>query len=327
MSTTSTDAAGPPAFPRTDWIWKNGELVPWEDATLHVMSHVVHYGSSVFEGIRCYATPDGPAVFRLRDHMRRFHDSARICRMELAPSVEALEEATLELLHRNGLEEGYIRPIALRGLGAAGVSPAASPVDVYLVCWPWGAYLGDGALEAGVDVGVSSWNRPAPNTLPTLAKVGGGYVNSQLIKMEAVANGFAEGIALGPDGLVSEGSGQNVFLVRDGVLLTPGRDGTILPGITRDSILTIAEDLGIPVRETTVPRELLYCADEVFFTGTAAEVTPVRSVDRIIVGEGKAGPVTRRLQAGLLGIARGQEPDTHGWLTHVRANEQQEVVA
>lgn len=306
------------SFPRTDWIWKDGRMIPWESATLHVMSHVVHYGSSVFEGIRCYRTDRGPAVFRLQDHMRRLHDSARICRMELGYSAAALEEASLELIRTNGLDECYIRPIALRGLGAAGVNPTASPVEVYLVCWPWGAYLGDSALEAGVDVGVSSWHRPAPNMLPAMAKIGGAYINSQLIKLEAVANGYAEGIALAPNGLVCEGSGQNLFLVRDGTLITPAQDGTLLPGITRDSVLTLARDLGIPVREAPVPREMLYSADEVFFTGTAAEVTPVRSVDRITVGDGHVGPLTRRLQERFLDVARGRVADPHGWLTPVR---------
>lgn len=307
-------------FPRTEWIWKDGRLIPWESATLHVMSHVVHYGSSVFEGIRCYSTDRGPAIFRLRDHMRRLRDSARICRMELGHSVAELEEATLDLIRRNQLDACYIRPIALRGLGAAGVNPAASPVEVYLICWPWGTYLGDGALEAGVDVGISSWNRPAPNTLPVMAKIGGGYVNSQLIKMEALANGYTEGIALSPDGLVCEGSGQNLFLVRDGTLITPAQDGSLLPGITRHSIMTLAADLGIPVREALVPREMLYTADELFFTGTAAEVTPVRSVDRITVGEGRMGPVTRSLQERLLDIARGRAADPDGWLTFVQTD-------
>lgn len=305
-------------FPRTDWIWKNGDLVPWDSASIHVMSHVVHYGSSVFEGIRCYHTEDGPAIFRLRDHMRRLLDSARVCRMEPGSTVEALVEAAVELVRRNGLDEGYIRPIALRGLGAAGLDPRASPVDVYMICWPWGEYLGDGALEAGVDAGVSSWRRPAPDTMPAMAKIGGNYINSQLIKMEALANGYAEGIALAPSGLVSEGSGQNIFLVRDGSLVTPAQEGTILPGITRDCIITLARDAEIPVRETAVPREMLYCAEEVFFTGTAAEVTPVRSVDRITIGDGRAGPMTRLLQERLLSVARGRAPDTYEWLTTVR---------
>jgi branched-chain amino acid aminotransferase len=304
-------------FEKTEWIWRDGEWVRWEDATIHVMSHVVHYGSSVFEGIRCYSTPEGPAIFRLDDHLRRFADSARIYRMELAHGPAALEEACRELISRNGLAACYIRPIALRGVGAAGLNPAASPVESYLVCWPWGTYLGDGALERGVDVCVSSWQRPAPNTFPAMAKAGGNYLSSQLIKMEAVANGFSEAIALGPGGLVSEGSGQNVFVVRDGVLMTPALDGTLLPGITRDCIITLARQLGMDVRETAVPREMLYCADEIFFTGTAAEVTPVRSVDRVPVGNGVAGPVTLRLQRELLGIAHGELPDVHGWRTPV----------
>ena len=305
------------AFPSTDWIWKDGEFVPWEAATLHVMSHVVHYGSSVFEGIRCYETPDGPAIFRLREHLRRLIDSARIYRMEPKHDVDALVEACRELIVRNEMVDGYIRPIVLRGYGAAGVNPAASPVETYLVCWPWGAYLGEGALENGVDVCVSSWSRPAPNTLPVIAKAGGNYLSSQLIKMEAVANGYAEAIALSPEGVVSEGSGENLFVVRDGVLMTPVTDGTQLQGITRDCILRIARDEGIPVREQPVPRELLYTADELFFVGTAAEVTPIRSVDRITVGAGKAGPITLRLQDKLLGIARGRYPDPYGWLTPV----------
>jgi branched-chain amino acid aminotransferase len=304
-------------FPGSEWIWKDGTYVRWQDATVHVMSHVVHYGSSVFEGIRCYETPAGASVFRLQDHMQRLVDSARIYRMELGWDADALSEACVDLLARNGLNEGYIRPIALRGLGAPGVDPARSPVEVYMVCWPWGSYLGDGALEQGVDACVSSWNRPAPNTLPTMAKAGGHYANSQLIKMEALANGYAEGIALGPGGLVSEGSSQNLFLVSDGALLTPVPDGTMLAGITRDSILAIACDLGIPAREQTVPREMLYCADELFFSGTAAEVTPVRSVDRIPIGDGRPGPVTRTLQERLLAIARGKADDAHGWRTLV----------
>jgi branched-chain amino acid aminotransferase len=306
-------------FPSTRWIWKDGEFIPWEAATLHVMSHVVHYGSSVFEGIRCYRTPEGPAIFRLPEHLRRLEDSARVYRMPLAHSAEALARATAELIVRNELEDCYIRPLVLRGYGAAGVHPGASPIETYLVCWPWGAYLGEGALEQGVDVCVSSWHRPAPNTHPVLSKAGGNYLSSQLMKMEAAANGYAEAIGLSYDGLVSEGSGQNLFLVRDGTLITPTLDGSLLLGITRDSILTLARDLGIPVREQAVPREMLYCADEIFMTGTAAEVTPVRSVDRIPVGSGTVGPVTRRLQQELLGVARGERPDRYGWRTRVVA--------
>jgi branched-chain amino acid aminotransferase len=305
-------------FPATDWIWKDGELIPWESARLHVMSHVVHYGSSVFEGIRCYSTPVGPAIFRLREHLRRLYDSARVYRMPVTHSIDELAEACEQLVASNRLAACYLRPVMLRGLGAAGLNAGGSPVETYLICWPWSTYLGDGALDDGVDACVSSWHRPAPNTFPALAKAGGNYLGSQLMKAEALANGYAEAIALSPDGLVSEGSAQNIFLVRDGALLTPALDGTLLAGITRDSILRIASDLGIPVREQRIPREMLYCADEVFFTGTAAEVTPVRSVDRIVVGDGRTGPVTRRLQEQLFGIAHGTLPDRFGWLTPVR---------
>jgi len=301
-----------------DWIWRNGELIPWADANIHIMSHVVHYGSSVFEGIRCYSTPDGPAIFRLPEHLRRLYDSAAIYHMDCGYSPEELTAACAAVIDRNGFEECYIRPIIIRGLGAAGLNPLSSPVHSYVVCWPWGAYLGEGALERGVDVGVSSWQRPGPNTHPVLAKAGGNYLSSQLITMEAHANGFQEGIALGPGGLVSEGAGQNIFLVRRGRLITPALDGTMLEGITRESVMTIAHELGIEVQEQTVPRELLYMADEVFFTGTAAEITPVRSIDRVVIGGGVAGPVTRRLQELLLGYADGRLPDRYGWRTPIR---------
>lgn len=301
----------------TEWIWHDGEFIPWERATLHVMSHAVHYGSSFFEGIRCYATPGGPAIFRLDDHLRRLHESCRIYRTEVPFDVATLAAACCELVARNGLEDCYIRPIVLRGLGAPGVNPAASPIETYLVCWPWGAYLGADALEQGVDVRVSSWHRMAPNTFPATAKAGGNYIAAQLMKMEALADGYAEAIALDPGGLVSEGSGENVFLVRDEMLITPALNGTFLPGITRDSVITLARDLGIPVREQAVPRELLYVADEVFLTGTAAELTPVRSVDRITVGDGTVGPVTRAIQQKLMDILRGRAPDHYGWRTPV----------
>lgn len=300
-------------FTPTDWVWRDGELIRWQDAGIHVMSHVVHYGSSVFEGLRCYATADGPAVFRLREHLRRLHGSCRIYRMPLRHSVDTLTSAVRTVVEANGLNECYVRPVALRGLGALGVNPAASPVETYIACWPWGAYLGDGALDGGIDVCISSWRRAAPDTFPMLAKAGGHYLAAQLMKMEAEANGFAEAIALGADGRVSEGSGENVFLVIDGTLITPAVDGSQLPGITRDAVLTIASDIGIPVREEIVPRERLYGADELFLTGTAAEITPVRSVDRITVAEGRAGPMTRMLQQRLLGIARGTAPDPYGW--------------
>jgi len=301
----------------TEWIWRDGEFIPWEEATVHVMSHAVHYGSSFFEGIRCYATPNGPAIFRLDDHLRRLHDSCRIYRIEVPFSIAALAQACCELVARNGLEDCYIRPIVLRGLGAPGLNPAASPVETYLICWPWGAYLGADALERGVDVRVSSWSRMAPNTFPAMAKAGGNYIAAQLMKMEALADGYAEAIALDPSGLVSEGSGENVFLVRDETLITPALNGTFLPGITRDSVITLARDLGIPVREQAVPRELLYLADEVFLTGTAAELTPVRSVDRITIGDGTVGPVTRAIQQKLMDILRGRAPDHYGWCTPV----------
>jgi branched-chain amino acid aminotransferase len=305
------------AFPRTEWIWRDGELIPWEDATLHVMSHVVHYGSSIFEGIRCYETPRGGAVFRLAEHVRRFYESCKVYRMTPEAGPDELAEACLAVVRENDLKECYIRPLAVRGVGAAGVDPTSSPVITYVICWHWGTYLGGGALERGVDVCVSSWNRPAPNTHPTQVKAGGNYVNASLMKMEAVANGFSEAIALGTDGRVSEGSGQNLFLVRDGELLTPPSGASILPGITRDAVITLARELEIPVHERDLPRESLYVADELFFTGTAAEVTPVRSVDRIDVGDGTVGPVTRRLQSALLDAARGRTPDRHGWLTYV----------
>lgn len=306
-------------LPRTEWIWSDGEIVPWGAATIHVMSHVVHYGSSIFEGIRCYRTPAGPAIFRLRDHMRRFRDSCKIYRMEPEHDLDALMRACDAVVRRNGLEECYIRPVALRGLGAPGVNPTASPVQTFVVCWPWGAYLGAEALQRGVDVCVSSWNRPRPNTFPALAKSGANYMNAQLIKMQALADGYAEGIALSPDGLVSEGSGQNVFLVRDGTIYTPSLDGSLLPGITRDSVLTLACEADIPVREQAIPREMLYVADELFFTGTAAEITPIRSVDRIAINGATAGPVTKLLQERLLAIARGSVADPYGWRTPVEA--------
>ena len=304
-------------FTPTEWIWRDGELVPWAEATLHVMSHVVHYGSSVFEGIRCYDTGDGPAIFRLHDHLRRLHDSARVYRMPLPHSTAHLGGACIDLVRRNGLEACYIRPIALRGFGAPGIDPRSCPVETYIICWPWDAYLGADALERGIDVCVSSWRRPAPDTVPALTKAGGNYLSGQLVAMDARLNGFDEGIALDPHGLVSEASGQNVFLVRDGVLITPAVDGSQLPGITRDCVVTLARDLGIAVREERVPRELLYMVDEAFLSGTASEITPVRSVDRVPIGDGAVGPVTRALQERLLGIATGRLPDVHGWRTHV----------
>jgi branched-chain amino acid aminotransferase len=308
-----------PPITATQWIWRDGEFVAWADAHVHVLSHSMQYGSSAFEGIRCYSTPRGPAIFRLEDHLARLTNSCRIYRMDLKYSVDELVAACCELVERNQLDACYIRPMVIRGYGATSMVPFDSPVEVYLPCWPWGAYLGAGALENGVDACVSSWNRMAPNTLPAMAKMAGNYLSGQLVKMEALANGFAEGIALGPDGLLSEGSGQNVFVVHRGTLYTPTINGTLLHGVTRDTILTLARDAEIPIREEALPREMLYAADEIFFTGTAAEVTPVRSVDRITIGNGRPGPITQQLQQRYLDAARGASEDSHGWLTYVRA--------
>jgi branched-chain amino acid aminotransferase len=305
----------------TEKIWHNGRFIRWDEATIHVLSHVVSYGSSVFEGIRCYSTPAGPAVFRLREHVRRMVDSARIYRMEnLGFSPAQLAEAMLELVRVNHMDACYIRPIVLRGYGEVGVNPLKNPIDVYIACWEWGQYLGEEALAEGVDVCVSSWTRLAPNTLPAMAKAGANYMNSQLIKMEALANGYTEGIALDAAGYVSEGSGENIFVVRDGKIHTPPLGASVLPGITRDAILTLARDLGIPLVEAIVPREMLYIADEVFFSGTAAEITPIRSVDRIPIGKGRRGPVAEKLQKEFFGIISGAKPDRHGWLTPVHVH-------
>lgn len=303
---------------KTDWIWKDGTFVRWEDCQVHVLAHSMQFGSSIFEGIRCYATPRGPAIFRLREHMVRFVNSAKVYRMDLAYSVDELMQANRELVVKNGLDACYLRPMIIRGYGAAGMVPLESPIEVYLPCWPWGTYLGEGALENGVDVCISTWQRVAPNTIPAMAKVAGNYLGGQLIKMEALANGFAEAIALDTGGRVSEGSGQNVFLVRNGALYTPPVDGSLLPGITRDAVISLAKDAGIPVHVEAIAREALYMADEIFFSGTAAEITPVRSVDRIKIGAGKPGPITQRLQADFENITHGKSPDPHGWLTYAR---------
>jgi branched-chain amino acid aminotransferase len=304
----------------TEKIWHNGRFIRWEDATIHVLSHVVSYGTSIFEGIRCYSTPSGPAIFRLHEHVRRMVDSARIYRMEnLGFSADQLADAMKEVVRVNRIEECYIRPIVLRGYGEMGVNGLKNPIDLYIACWSWGQYLGAEALAEGVDVCVSSWTRIAPNTLPALAKAGANYMNSQLIKMEALANGYSEGIALDSAGHVSEGSGENIFVVRDGKILTPPLGASVLPGITRDSVITLARDLGMQVVETIVPRELLYIADEVFFTGTAAEITPIRSVDHITIGKGRRGPVAEQLQKEFFGIISGAKPDRYDWLLPVHA--------
>jgi branched-chain amino acid aminotransferase len=301
-------------------IWRNGELIPWEDATIHVMSHVVNYGSSLFEGVRCYPTDSGPAIFRLGDHVKRFLNSCHIYRMDLPFSYDDLCRACVDLVAKNCHSAGcYLRPIAFRGYGTFGVNPFPAPVEVYIATWAWGKYLGEEALEQGVDVCVSSWTRLAPNTFPAMAKSGANYMNSQLIKMEAITNGYVEGIALDVQGYVSEGSGENIFVVKDGGVHTPPLHASILPGITRDSIITLCQDLGIPVIQKGVPRELLYVADEVFFTGTAAEVTPIRSIDRIQIGAGRRGPITEQLQKAFFDVTNGRAEDKHEWLTRVRS--------
>ena len=306
----------------TEKIWRNGRFIPWEEATIHVLSHVVNYGTSVFEGVRCYATPAGPAIFRLDAHIRRMLNSAKIYRMDdVGYTAEDLAEAMKELVRVNKMDACYLRPIVLRGYGEIGVNGLKNPIDVYIACWEWGKYLGDEALAEGVDVCVSSWTRLAPNTLPALAKAGANYMNSQLIKMEALVNGYSEGIALDASGYVSEGSGENIFVVRDGKILTPPLGASVLPGITRDAVIALAGSLGIPVVETIVPRELLYIADEVFFSGTAAEITPIRSVDRITVGKGRRGPVAEQLQKEFFGIIHGTKPDRFGWLSPVSAGQ------
>ncbi|MBI1810168.1 MAG: branched-chain amino acid transaminase [Gemmatimonadetes bacterium] len=302
---------------QTSWIWRDGQFIKWADANVHVLSHSMQFGSSAFEGVRCYETPKGPAIFRLHDHLVRLVNSCKIYRMEVPYSVETLVEGCRELVKRNDMKSCYLRPMVLRGYGASGMVPFDSPIEVYLPCWPWGAYLGDEALANGVDCCISTWHRFAPNTIPAAAKIAGNYLSGQLIKMEALLNGFAEGIALGTDGMLSEGSGMNLFVVSAGTLYTPPIDGTLLPGITRSTILTLAKEAGIEVIERPLPRESLYTADEVFFTGTAAELTPVRSVDKITVGKGKPGPVTQLLQKAYLETVTGKRPDTHGWLTHV----------
>ncbi len=298
-------------------IWFNGKLVPYEEATVHVLSHVIHYGTSVFEGIRCYNTEEkGTAVFRLREHMQRLVNSAKIYRMDIPYSLEELEAATMETIANSGLESCYIRPVVFRGMGRMGVNPLHNSVDTVIAVWEWGAYLGAEALEQGVDVKVSSWSRMAPNTFPALAKAGGNYINAALAKMDAVLTGFTEGIMLNTDGFVAEGSGENLFVVVGGKLYTAPVGLSILPGITRDAVITLARDLGYSVEEKVIPREVLYIADELFFTGTAAEITPIRSVDKYQVGEGRRGPITKALQKAFFEVIhKGKDP--YGWLTPV----------
>jgi branched-chain amino acid aminotransferase len=309
------------AFPGTGKIWMNGKFVDWADAQIHVASHVIHYGSGVFEGARCYETLKGPACFRLDAHIRRLIDSARIYRMESPYDQEAITNAVIELIQVNRFKACYIRPLMYRGYAQLGVDPFPCPVDVAILLWEWGAYFTKEAIEEGLDVKISTWARIAPNTMPGMAKSVANYANSQLIKMEATTEGYAEGIALDTQGNLSEGSGQNIFIVRDGVIHTPPVGASILAGITRDSVVTIARDLGFEVREQVLPREMVYIADEVFFVGTAVEVTPIRSVDKIKIGAGRRGPITEAIQQKFFAIVRGDAPDTHGWLQYVSSRE------
>jgi branched-chain amino acid aminotransferase len=305
-------------MPQSNYIWFDGEFVPWGEAKVHVLSHAMHYGSSVFEGIRCYATPKGPAIFRLGKHVRRLFDGCGVYRMDIPYSQEAVAQAIKNTVAKNGHSSCYIRPLVWRGYGQLGVEPRTCPVQVMVATWDWGAYLGAEALEQGVDIGVSSWRRAAPDTYPSAVKAGGHYTNSQLIRMEAADNGYSENVALDVFGFVSEGSGENVFLVRDGVLLTPQASSAILGGITRDSVITLARDLGYTVIERQITREELYMADEMFFAGTAVEVTPVRSVDHKVVGAGHRGPVTADVQQAFFDLVSGQAPDPYGWLDYIR---------
>ena len=306
------------SFPKSDTIWMNGKLVPWDDAKIHVGSHVIHYGSAVFEGVRCYNTPEGPAVFRLDAHTERLFDSAKIYRMDIPMAEDEFNRAVLDTISANKLDACYIRPIIYRGYGQLGVNPFPCPVDMAIMVWEWGKYLGTDALEKGVDVCVSSWTRMAPNTLPAMAKSAANYMNSQLIKMEAIKGGYAEGIGLSGDGQVAEGGGENLFLVRKGTLITPPLASAGLSGITRDSVVRLARRLGLPLVQEKVPREMLYLADELFFTGTAAEITPIRSVDKITIGQGKRGPVTEALQKAFFDVIECRVPDEFSWLTFVR---------
>jgi len=312
------------AIQKTEKIWHNGKLIPWDDARIHVMSHVIHYGSSVFEGVRCYSLPSGPAIFRAQEHAQRLLDSAKVYRIDVDYARDEIVKAMSDIVANNGVWPCYLRPVILRGYGEAGVNPFNSPTEVYVVNYPWGKYLTADA-DTGCDVCVSSWTRLAPNTLPAMAKAGANYMNSQLIKMEAIVNGYAEGIALDINGFVSEGSGENVFIVRNGVLLTAPLGNSVLPGITRDSVLQVARDLGIPIVEQMIPREMLYISDEAFFTGTAAEITPIRSVDKISVGKGVTGPITKAILKEFYAIVNGEKSDRHQWLTPVPVRSKQPV--
>ncbi|MCK9151141.1 branched-chain-amino-acid transaminase [Methanobacterium alcaliphilum] len=305
------------AWDESGKIWFNGEIRNWKEANIHVLSHVVHYGSSVFEGIRCYKNKKGSAVFRLQEHVERLFDSGKIYRMDISYSQEEICQAILDTIKINELRECYIRPVVFRGQGELGVNPLNSPLEVVIAAWEWGSYLGKEALEVGVDVGIATWRRMAPDTLPNMAKAGANYMNSQLVKMEAISNGYDEGIMLDYQGNVSEGSGENIFLVKDGELYTPPIASSVLKGITRDSVIKLANEMDLVVREEQVPREMLYLADEVFFTGTAAEITPIRSVDKITIGEGVRGSVTEKLQKCFFDVLKGESRYDYGWLTYI----------
>jgi len=301
-----------------EYIWRNGEFIRWEDATVHVTAHALHYGSSVFEGIRAYATPEGPAVFRLQDHTQRLIDGCKVARIAIPYTAEQLDEAIIETIKRNGHESCYIRPLAFRGAGGLGVEGRKAPTEVIILTMDWGRYLGQEAIDNGVDVQISSWRRIAPNTMTSLAKIGGQYVSSQFITMEAKDNGFAEGIGLDVNGYISEGAGENIFVVSKGKVYTPGNWSSILMGITRDSVITILNEMGYEVHFENMVREMLYLADEIFFTGTAAEITPIRSVDRMPIGTGTRGPITKAVQERFFAIVSGEQPDQYGWRTLVR---------
>lgn len=299
------------------FVWMDGKLVPWDEAKIHVLSHVVHYASCAFDGMRMYENKQGSFVLRMREHLKRMLDSAKIYRMPVPYTMDQLCAAVKETVKANGLKSGYIRPFVFRGYHSLGVNPLSCPVVTAVAAWEWGAYLGEEGLEKGVSVRISSWNRPAPNTLPTMAKVASNYMNSQLIKLEAMADGFDEGIALDTFGYVSEGSGENVFIVKNGILFTPPSSSSILPGITRHCVFQLARELGYEVKQHVLPRESLYTADEAFMCGTAAEITPIAKVDNIPVGEGSRGPITKAIQAAFFGVLRGERPDTHGWLEKI----------
>jgi branched-chain amino acid aminotransferase len=304
-------------FDESSKIWMNGEIIPWKEATIHIASHVIHYGSSLFEGLRCYKTPKGTVIFRLEAHTKRLYNSCKMYRIQIPYPKEELNQAIIDLIELNKYDECYIRPVVFRGYGTLGVNPLENPIVTAILLWKWGKYLGEEALTNGVDVRISSWRRMAPDTFPALAKSGANYMNSQLIKMEAVLDGYVEGIALTSEGHISEGSGENLFCVIDRILHTPPLSSSILPGITRNSVIKLAGEQGIEVKEMSIPREMLYIADEVFFTGSAAEITPIRTIDKIKIGSGKIGPVTKILQDGFFAYINGEREDKYNWLTYL----------